>query len=88
MLGFARFFLFGVAFLTVIYWLLSLYLRSLTRERLEEEWASDGEKGDRDTYVEDGLRDYATSFRAKLLLLVYILPMIAFCVVFYLTNMT
>jgi len=86
MLGFFRFFLFGFAGLTVLYLLLTIYTRSLMRERLEDEWAEEGEKGDRDAYVEAGLEAYKASFRPKLLLLVYILPLIAFCAIFFITN--
>lgn len=86
MLGFLRFLLIGFVFLTVLYGLLVIYLRSLTRERLEEDWEKEGSIGDRDTYVEKGLKDYEHSFRPKLLLLVYILPLIAFAAIFYVTN--
>jgi hypothetical protein len=93
MLGFIRFFIIGMIALTVLYILLGIYVRSLTRERLEEEWASEneasleeGSNAARDDYVEAGMQDYAGSIRPKLLLGVYILPMITFCVVFYMTN--
>ncbi|WP_417243518.1 hypothetical protein [Celeribacter sp.] len=86
MIGFLRLFLFGFAGLTVLYLLLVIYNRSLTREKLEDEWAEKGEIGDRDTYVENGLKAYKSSFRPKLLLLVYILPLIAFGAVFFMTN--
>ena len=86
MLGFIRFFILGMIALAVLYILLGIYVRSLTRERLEEEWENEGSIGARDDYVEAGMLDYAGSIRPKLLLGVYILPMIAFCVIFYMTN--
>lgn len=86
MLGFLKFFLIGLVGLTVLYGLLSVYVRSLTRERLEKEWEEMGSNGVRDDYVEQGMKDYAQSIRPKLLLGVYILPLITFCVVFYMMN--
>lgn len=85
-MGFLRFVIVGFLVLTGLYLLLSVYLRSLTRERLEEEWEKEGSLGDRDAYVEAGMNDYAASFRPKLLLLVYILPLIVFGAIFYVTN--
>ena len=86
MLGFMRFLIIGFLGLTVLYWLLTIYVRSITRERLEKEWAEEGEIGARDTYVEEGMAAYARSFRPKLLLLVYILPLVAFLAIFFATN--
>lgn len=86
MLGFLKFFLIGFVGLTVLYVLLTIYVRSLTRERLEKDWEDEGSIGVRDDYVQKGLDDYAHSIRPKLLLGVYILPLITFCVIFYMTN--
>lgn len=86
MLGFLRFLVIGFVLLSVLYGLLIIYVRSLTRERLEDEWTQEGSIGDRDAYVREGIKEYERSFRPKLLLLVYILPLIAFCVIFYVTN--
>lgn len=86
MLGFLRFLIIGFVLLTGLYLLLGVYLRSVTRERLENEWEEEGSIGDREAYVEEGMRDYERSFRPKLLLLVYILPLIAFVAIFYVTN--
>lgn len=76
----------GFVVLTGLYLLLSVYVRSLTRERLEDAWEKEGSIGDRDAYVETGMAEYAASFRPKLLLLVYILPLIVFGAIFYVTN--
>lgn len=86
MLGFLRFLVIGLVLLTGLYLLLGIYVRSLTRERLEDEWEEEGSIGDRDTYVEEGMRAWHRSFRPKLLLLVYILPLIVFSAIFYITN--
>lgn len=86
MLGFLRLLIVGSIALTVLYWLLSLYLRSTTRERLEEEWVEEGSIGEQEAYVEKGMDEYQRSFRRKLLLLVYIVPMVAFAAILYATN--
>lgn len=88
MLGFGRFFVIGLVVMTMLYWLLSIYSRSVARERLEEEWVEEGEIGERDTYVDVGLAAYHASFRPKLLLLVYVIPTIVFLAIFYVTNFT
>ncbi|AJE45505.1 hypothetical protein [Celeribacter indicus] len=88
MIGFLRFMIIGFVVLTVIYVLLRLYVRSLTRERLEEAWEAEGSIGARDAYVEEGIREYEASLRPKLLLLVYIVPVAVFAAVFYITNFT
>lgn len=86
MFGFLRLLLVAVIGLTVVYILMTIYVRSLAKERLEKEWRQEGGNGDRDAYVKQGMAEYEKSFRPKLLLLVYILPLIAFCAVFYMSN--
>lgn len=86
MFGFIKFFFIGFIGLTVLYLLLTVYVRSLIRERLENDWREKGSIGTRDDYVQKGLDDYARSIRPKLLLGVYIFPLITFCVIFYMTN--
>ncbi|WP_226552290.1 hypothetical protein [Celeribacter naphthalenivorans] len=86
MLGFLRFLIIGFVVMTLFYGLLTVYVRSLTRERLEEDWEKEGSIGERDAYVEEGIKAYERSFRPKLLLLVYILPLIVFAAIFYVTN--
>ncbi|WP_321364980.1 hypothetical protein [uncultured Celeribacter sp.] len=86
MLGFLRFLIIGFIVMTLFYGLLTVYVRSLTRERLEEDWEKEGSIGERDAYVEEGIKAYERSFRPKLLLLVYILPLIVFAAIFYVTN--
>ena len=87
---FAFFQLAVIAFvvMTVFYFLISIYSRSLRREKLENRWAEEGAAGDRETYVEEGLRKYDTSIRPKLVLLVYVVPTVVIAVLFYLINFT
>jgi len=74
--------------MTVFYFLISIYSRSLRREKLEKRWAAEGGIGDREAYVEEGLRKYDASIRPKLVLLVYIVPTLVIAVLFYLINFT
>ncbi len=72
--------------LTVVYVCLSLYSRSIRKEKLEREWDEEVRTGDRDAFVRAGLQDYRGSLRRKLILGVYIVPLIAFAIIFYVVN--
>ncbi|MFW2543147.1 hypothetical protein ACN2XU_10930 [Primorskyibacter sp. 2E107] len=76
----------GFAALTVVYVALSIWSRRVRRARLINEWNDEGREGDRDTYVEDGLRDYDGSLRRKLILGVYVVPILVIGTIIYLTN--
>ena len=86
MIAFFRLAVFGLIGLTVLYVLVSIYARSLERERLEKRWQAEGEKGDRDAYVRAGLERYSTSLRRRLILGVYIVPVVAIGVLVYVLN--
>ena len=80
--------IFGLIALTVFYWILRVYLRSVHRERLENEW--DAEHPDtqagREAFVEQGMQRYARSLRVQLVWLVYIIPITVVGVLIYLVN--
>lgn len=81
--------LFGLLFVlcTIAYLLVSIYSRSVRTEKLEKRWDADRPDGiDRDTYVREGLKAYDTSFRRKLILLIYVVPFVAVAVTVYVTN--
>lgn len=78
----------GFVVMTIFYFLISIYSRSLRREKLEKRWAAEGGIGDRDAYVEEGLKKYDASIRPKLVLLVYVIPTIVIAVLFYVVNNT
>lgn len=82
----ARLLVLGFVAMTVLYVLVSLYSRSVRREKLEERWEREGRPGDRDAYVEAGMEEYSGSFRRKLILAIYVVPTIVLVVVIYLTN--
>ena len=89
-MAFFKLIIFGYAALTVVYFSLSLYFRSVHRENLEKRWdreTAEGEAlGDREAYVEDGMVEYKEGFGRRLILLVYIVPTVAVPVILYLMN--
>ncbi len=89
-MSFLRLVIIGILALSVIYFSLSVYFRSIRRENLEDDWAENhpdgGEQNERSDYIERGMKEYAGSIRKKLVLLVYIVPVIAIAIIQYLTN--
>ena len=71
---------------SVVYVLLSIYSRSVRREKLEDEWDQEVKTGDRDAYIEKGMEEYQHSLRRKLIVLVYIVPMVVVLGLLYVIN--
>ncbi len=91
MIGFIRAAILGLVVLSVVYALVSIYSRSVRRERLEKEWDTDPAReglstADRDAYIAAGMTAYQHGLRRKLIVLVYIVPTLAFGVIVYLVN--
>lgn len=86
MFALARLLVIGFLVLSVVYICLSLYSRSVRRGKLEKEWDDEINEGDRDAFVEAGLRDYDGSLRRKLILGVYVVPLGLMSLIIYLTN--
>lgn len=86
MMAFLRLLVGGFIILTVIYVALSRYSRAVRRSKLERWWAEAGRPGDRDAYVERGLKEYDGSLRRKLIFGVYIVPLCAVLLLIYLEN--
>ncbi|GHD98801.1 hypothetical protein U879_18505 [Defluviimonas sp. 20V17] len=88
-MGFARALLLGFGILTVFYVLISLYARSLVRERLEKQLQAEhpGLGGaERNAYIEAGMATYRRSLRRKLILGVYVVPLLAVAAIAYFIN--
>ena len=85
-LGFLRLALFGLVVQTAIYLLLTIYLRSLHREKLEKEYDAGDGSGGREDYIETGMRDFRRSLRGRLVVLIYIVPQVLFLVLFWTHN--
>jgi hypothetical protein len=79
-MGLLRLVVFGFLALSVLYLALSVYFSSLIRERLEKEWRAENpgsqDEAAHDAYVEAGIKAYNTGIRPKLILLVYVIPML------------
>ena len=86
MFALGRLLVIGFLVLSVVYICLSLYSRAVRREKLEKEWDEEIQQGDRDTFVQAGLRDYDGSLRRKLILGGYIVPLTVISVIIYFTN--
>jgi hypothetical protein len=78
----------GFVVLTVIYVALSIWSRRVRRGRLEREWDNEVRTGDRREYVRIGLRAYDASLRRKLILGVYVVPVVVVAVIIYVVNFT
>ena len=86
MIGLVYLVVFGLLGLSVVYLLVSVYSRSVRREKLEKRFdAGDGE-GDRDAYIEAGMKAYQHGLRRRLIWLVYIIPIMVVGVTIYLVN--
>lgn len=85
-MGVIRLFALVFIVLSVIYVSLSLYSRSVRRDKLEQEWDEAPRDGDRDAFIREGLEDYDSSLRRKLILGVYIVPVAIVGTIIYLVN--
>lgn len=75
---------------SIAYLALSVYFRSVQREKLENHWRDQGLAAQSDTTREDwiakGMQSYRRGLKRRLLWLIYILPMVAFSVIFFYSN--
>jgi len=86
-MAFVRLVIFGLLGLSVVYLSLSIYSRSVRKERLEKQYDAAPVDGvSRDDYVQKGITEYNASLRPKLLLLVYIVPIVLVGAIVYITN--
>lgn len=86
MAALAKLVVIGFIVLTVIYVSLSLYSRSVRKSKLAEWWEEEGRPGDREAYIEAGLKEYEGSLRRKLIWGVYIVPVTVVALIIYFTN--
>lgn len=89
-MGFIKLVVFGFIGLTVIYFSVSLYSRSLRKERLEDEFDAEHPEGSapdaRDAFVAEGLKAYDASIRPKLIGLVYVVPTVVIGAIVFMIN--
>jgi len=86
MFALGRLLVIGFLVLSVVYICLSLYSRAVRKGKLEAEWDDEIQKGDREAFVKAGLEDYDGSLRRKLILGVYVVPLLIMSLIIYLTN--
>ena len=86
MIGILRAAVLGFVLLSVVYWLVSVYSRSVRREKLEKKFDAGGIEGDRDAYIEAGMQAYNKSLRRRLIWLVYIIPAVGVSATVYFVN--
>ena len=87
-MGVIRLFFMAFVVLSVIYVSVSLYSRAVRKGKLETAWLVAGANGDKDAYVRAGLNDYHSSLRRRLILGVYVIPMVIVGTILYLVNYT
>ena len=85
MAGFARLIFIAFVVLSVLYFALYYHFRASKRDRLRAEWAEQGE-GDQDSFVVANLNAYEGGLRRRLILGVYILPLVVMLSTIYFTN--
>ncbi|MEM8728278.1 MAG: hypothetical protein AAGF79_00045 [Pseudomonadota bacterium] len=72
--------------LSIVYIVASLRGRARAKARLKEDWDEAGHSGDREDFVDDGLDAYSSSFRRRVLLAIYIVPLLLIGLMVYLAN--
>ncbi|MDO6591043.1 hypothetical protein DS901_15960 [Loktanella sp. D2R18] len=89
-MAFVRLIVFGLFAMTVLYWMIAIYSRSVRRERLEKEYIAENpgniDQDAHDAYVEAGMTAYNNSLRPKLIGLVYVVPTIVIITIVYVMN--
>lgn len=86
MIAMLRVAVFWAIALTVVYFLVAIYSRSVRREWLEKKYDAGGIEGERHDYIEAGMQAYERGLRRKLLWLVYIIPTVVVGVTIYFVN--
>ena len=76
----------GFIGVTVLYGLLSVYSRSIHREKLENEFDAGEIAGLREDFVRQGMMEYDHSLRKRALRLIYVIPVVLIVVIAYVVN--
>ncbi|HGG05683.1 MAG TPA: hypothetical protein ENK28_09520 [Aliiroseovarius sp.] len=89
-MGLIRLVVLGYLGLTVVYFVLTIYFRSLKRESLENEWAEANPGSDdmtaRDAFVDAGIAEYKAGILPKMIGLVYVVPTVIVIATLIITN--
>ncbi len=86
-MAFVRLVVFGFIALGIVYLSISLYSRSVRREKLEKAY-DENPVADmtRDAYVKQGIEAYNKSLRPKLIGLVFVIPPVMIGTIIYVIN--
>ena len=89
-MGLIRLIIFGFIAMTIAYFVISIYSRSVRREKLESRWAEKhpdgGDARQREIFIERGMAAYHSSLRPKLILLVYVIPVVLIATIHIVTT--
>ena len=89
-MGLLRLVVFGFLGLSVVYLAVSWYSSSVRREKLEKAWDAEhpdsADQAAREAYVAEGMDEYRSGLRRKLILLVYIIPTVLVIALLIATN--
>lgn len=87
---FIRLLVFGLIGLSVIYFSIALYARSLRKERLEADFdarhSGGGDATARKAFIAEGLAAHERALRPKLIGLIYVLPVVAMGITIFVIN--
>ena len=83
--------LLGFVALSLIYAAVSVYSRSVRREKLEKGWDGDPANvgrsdADRAAHLASGMAAYQSSLRRRLILRVYVVPLVLIAATIYVVN--
>ena len=72
--------------LTITYAIVSYNLRQKHRDKLTDEYDTSGTSDDKNEFVAKGMMNYRRSYRPKLILGIFLLPILVLIVLLYLAH--
>lgn len=86
-MSFVKLIVFGFLAQAVVYLCISLYSRSVRREKLEGWWDEEPVEGmTREDYIAKGMATYENGLRKRLITLVFIIPPVVVGAIIYIIN--
>lgn len=76
----------GAVGLTVVYWIVLAYTRSVHRENLEKSFDAGGVAGLREDFIAAGMGRYEHGLHKRLILLVFVIPVALIVAIAYVVN--
>ena len=87
MIGIIRWAVLLFLFLTIVYAILTFMNRGKHREQLREDYTETDQTTPLDEFTDRGMARYNKSLKAKLVLGVYLFPLVVFCVLVYFAQL-